>query len=648
MNRFQKSIKHLSVFCFFGLISISIHGKSNDKINFRNISSKPFLTSETKNDIDKVSVSSPDHHIVFTLQNQNGKLTYQINYNKAQVIENSNLGLNVNGSQVGLNSKILKVEKYSANETYTTRGVHNTAKNQYKAAKINFSSVACSFAIEVKAFNDGVAFRYVVNKEGISSIDKDFTTFTIPTGSTIWSQPNFTHYEGKYGVKKAEEFKLDDRLGPPASILLPDLKTYLAITEGGLTDFAGMSLIANGNRSFQSFLTGNTKKTGVIETSWRIIEIGKDLNALVNCDIISHVSPKYDEKLFPKGFDTDWIKPGRSVWSWLSGENRAVTLENMKKFSDQAAELGFEYNLVDEGWGNWKDGNRDHWELMKELVDYSAKKGVKIWAWKAYPNRKGIEGLKDEEKRIAFFKKCKEVGVVGVKIDFFDSESQDIIQFYQAALKNAAESQLMVNFHGANKPTGETRTWPNEMSREAIKGLESRPPWAKHHTILPFTRFLAGHADYTPIHFGDRMGEVTWAHHIASLAIFNSSFLCLGASPQSVINHPFKEMITSIPPVWDETIVLPQSKIGELVLFARRKGNQWFLAGLNGIHEPQTIAVDLSFLGKGQYQLSAIKDDTAKQASGEKFSKKVNAKTTININLNPEGGFMGKLDKLDK
>jgi alpha-glucosidase len=320
----------------------------------------------------------------------------------------------------------------------------------------------------------------------------------------------------------------------------------------------------------------------------------------------------------------------------------------MKVFSDLASELGFEYNLVDEGWSDWKDGSRDCWDLMKELVDYSAKKGVKIWVWKAYPDRKGIEGLHDPEKRVAFFKKCKEIGIAGMKLDFFDSEDQNIIQFYQEALRDAAKYQLMVNFHGANKPTGETRTWPNEMTREAVRGMENRVPWAPSNSILPFTRYLAGHADFTPVNFGKRIGEVTWSHHIATMVIYTSPFLCIGAEPQDILDNPAKELIKSIPPVWDETIVLPQSKIGELAIYARRKGDTWFLAAVNGLNEPKTLTLDLSFLKKGSYKLTAMKDDPAKQASATMSNTQVSAGTPYTVELNAAGGFICRFDAVKK
>lgn len=589
---------------------------------------------------------SPDRKITFNLFISNHQLLYTVDYNKTSVIQTSTLDLVVNGTSIIQDVSFGNISKQNIDEIYPYRGVHSNATNKYAGAKISIKS-GKPFIIDLKIFNDGVAFRYVVGNTDSAIIDKDNTSFSIPASSIIWSQPNIKYYEGKYGKQLIDTMKIGSLIGPPATIVLPNNKGFAAITEGDLTDFAGMSLIVNKQQILQANLTGITKKVGQIETPWRIIEIGKDLNTLVNCDIVANVSRTYDKTLFPEGYNTNWVKPGRSVWSWLAGRG-GVTLENMKRFTDLAAVLGFEYNLVDEGWGNWKDSinHRDHWDMMKELVDYSTAKGVKIWVWKAYPNRRGIPGIKDAEQRNIFFKKCKELGIVGMKVDFFDSEAQEIIKFYQAALKDAASYHLMMDFHGANKPTGETRTFPNEMSREAIRGMENRPPWALSNTILPFTRYLAGPADYTPVHFGDRLGEISWAHHIASMVVFTSPFLCLGADPQSIIDNPCKSMIQSIPPVWDETIVLPQSKIGELVLYARRKGTTWFLAAMSSNRSSVNIPINLSsFLKKGNYTISSIKDDANKQANAILEKSTITATNSINITLNANGGFVGRFDK---
>ncbi|MBD0287466.1 MAG: glycoside hydrolase family 97 catalytic domain-containing protein, partial [Flavisolibacter sp.] len=468
--------------------------------------------AQNKSASHPIVITSPDGEMIMSVSAPDGALQYAVHYKKMPVMEASRLGLVVNGKVLGEGCSTGKVQQYKVNETYLYRGVHSTAVNKCNGAKINITSTQAPFVLEARVFNDGVAFRYLVENTGTAVVEKDTTAFVLPAGSTVWSQNNIKYYEGRYGKKKIEEFEKDELAGPPLTALLPGDRAYVAITEGGLTDFAGMSLRADGNRGFNANLSGTAKMSGNIETPWRIIEIGKDLNTLVNCDIIANVSPAFDRKLFPNGYQTDWVRPGRSVWSWLAGRG-PVTLENMKQFSDLAAQLGFEYNLVDEGWSYWKDSinKRDHWDMMKELVDYSAAKGVKIWVWKAYPDRRGIPGIKEPEQRKDFFQKCKDLGIVGLKVDFFDSENQEIINFYQAALKDAAEYHLMMNFHGANKPTGESRTWPNEMTREAVRGLENRPPWAQTNTILPFTRYLAGPGDYTPVHFGNRLGEVSWA-----------------------------------------------------------------------------------------------------------------------------------------
>lgn len=603
--------------------------------------------AQNRSAANAVVIQSPNGEITFNVSAMNGALQYAVNYKNTTVINASRLGIVVNGKLLGENSSTGKVEKYKVNEKYAYRGVHSTAVNKCNGAKISIASTPSPFVVDVRVFNDGVAFRYVINNTGDAVIEKDTTAFVIPPGSIVWSQNNVKYYEGRYGKKNIEAFKQGELAGPPVTIELPNNAGFAAITEGGLTDFGGLSLRADGSNGFNANLTGVTKKSGNIETPWRIIEIGRDLNTLVNCDIVANVSPAYDKNLFPQGYNTDWVKPGRSVWSWLATP-RSVTLANMKHFSDLASQLGFEYNLVDEGWGNWKDSIRhlNNFDMMKELVDYSATRGVKVWVWKAYPDRGGIPGIKDPEKRKEFFKKCKEIGIAGLKVDFFDSENQEIVDFYQAALKDAAEYHLMMDFHGANKPTGEARTWPNEMTREAIRGMENQPPWAPGNTILPFTRYLAGHADYTPVHFGNRMGEVTWAHHVASLIVFTSPFLCLGADPQSMLDNPAKEMIQSVPPTWDETVVLPQSKIGGLVLYARRKGDTWFLAAMNGVHESKTLSIDLSFLQKGSYKFYAMKDDKSKQANALFENSQVLSKSIITINLNAEGGFAGRFQKV--
>ena len=210
----------------------------------------------------------------------------------------------------------------------------------------------------------------------------------------------------------------------------------------------------------------------------------------------TRTSPPPDKKIFPQGLNTDLIKPGRAVWRYLDGGEN--TFDGIKEFSRLAGQLGFEYNVVEGIWQRWTEMQ------MRELVDYSKQQDVKLWFWKH------SRMLRTPQAREDFFSLLSRFGVAGAKIDFFDHEAKEIIDLYQALLRSAAEHRIMVEFHGANKPAGESRTWPNELSREAIRGLEYRSMSLRsvHNTTLPFTRFLAGHGDYTPVHFGERRLQI--------------------------------------------------------------------------------------------------------------------------------------------
>jgi len=202
------------------------------------------------------------------------------------------------------------------------------------------------------------------------------------------------------------------------------------------------------------------------------------------------------------------------------------SFEGMKEFSRMAGELGYEYHILEGFWSKWSD------EQIKEIVEYSKKQGVRLLFWK-HSNQ-----LSTPQQREEFFARLHSLGVAGAKIDFFDHEAKEVIDHYEALFKKAAENQMVVDFHDANKPTGRQRTWPNELVREAVCGMESSSlrERARHETILPFARYLAGPADYTTMHFGDRRQDTTWTHQIASLVIFASPLLTVAAHLQSILD----------------------------------------------------------------------------------------------------------------
>ena len=601
------------------------------------------------------SCKSPNGQIQFLLFPVGPQLRYQVTRRSQTIIETSQMGILVDGVDLGRDSTAGRIERYRSNENYSTRGVHSVAINNRNSVRVSFSHEASKtdYVLEVCVYNDGIAFRYIVPAVGDRDrrVPDEATAFKIPAGSTVWFHDFEGHYEGIHQQKEIGDVKEGEWAAPPLTIRLPKGAGYAAITEGGLINYAGMGLQADGQRGFRAVLghalpishpfdlrygKEEAKRLaqpavieGTITTPWRVVMIATDLNTLVNCDIVNNVSPPPDKTIFPQGPRTDWVKPGRAVWRYLDGGEN--TFDGMKEFSRLAAQLGFEYNVVEGLWQRWPESQ------MRELVDYSNQQKVGIWFWKH------SKDLRTPEARASFFSLLNRVGVVGTKIDFFDHEAKEIIDLYQALLRTSAEHKIMVEFHGANKPAGESRTWPNEMTREAIRGLEYRAmeTRARHNTTLPFTRFLAGHADYTPMHFGERRKETSWAHQIASAVVFTSPLMIYGAHPKSILENPAADLIRTIPSVWDETFVLPVSEIGEVAAFARRRGDKWFLGIMNGPNA-RTVKIDLGFLGKPSYQGMLVKDQLNEAAAVR--IERINAthKDSLAIEMRTGGGFVAR------
>jgi alpha-glucosidase len=605
---------------------------------------------------DPIEITSPQGDIKFTLfWRRSPRLHYLVTFKRRAVIERSPLGISVDGRDLCAEVEVERVEVYRLKERYPWRGVHAEAINDCRGAIIFLKDRASGIAyrLEARAFDDGIAFRYIVPGDDRPKVVDETAGFKLPAGSAVWYHGFEGHYEGIHTKKALSAVSRGEWAAPPLTIELPNGAGYASITEAALINYSGMGLQADGEDGFALRLAHlhpvsypfnlrygakEAKRLsvpaaigGTIISPWRVVMIGADLNTLVNCDIIHNVSPPPDPKLFPAGFNTPWIKPGRAVWRYLDGGDN--TLEGMKEFSGLAGQLGFEYNIVEGFWQRWPV------QKVRELAAYSRGQGVGIWLWKH------SRELRTPEARRQFFELCRDVGAVGAKIDFFDHEAKEIIDLYQALLREAAEFQIMINFHGANKPTGEMRTWPNELTREAVRGMEySRMATrAQHNTTLPFTRFLAGPADYTPMHFGARRAETSWAHQIASAAVFTSPLLTFAAHPQKILDHPAVEMIRSLPSVWDETIALPLSRIGEIAAFARRRGETWFLAIMNG-PAARTVRLPLSFLDAARYAAPLVRDQPDEAAAVVIERAILTRRDDLTIALRAGGGFIGKFE----
>jgi alpha-glucosidase len=602
-----------------------------------------------------ITFKSPNSKLQFALVTTGPELRYRILRSNRAVVEISQFAFIVDGINLCRDSTITGIERHRINEKYSTRGVHSLAVNSCLGARISIrhSPTNADYVLEVRVFNDGIGFRFNIAGEGQRTPD-EATTFTFPEGSTVWFHDFEGHYEGIHQKKLIANVKAGEWAAPPLTIRLPARSGYAAITEAALIDYAGMGLRADGQRGFTTVLghalpvsypftlrfgKEEAKRLskpaaidGPITTPWRVIMIGPDLNTLVNCDIIDNLSPQPDKTLFPQGLETAWVKPGRAVWRYLDGGEN--TFEGIKDFSRLAGQLGFEYNVVEGIWQRWTEAQ------MRELVEYSNQQNVKLWFWKHRRN------LGTAQEREDFFSLLNRVGVAGAKIDFFDHEAKEVIDLYQAILRSSAQHQIMVLFHGANKPAGESRTWPNELTREAIRGLEYRSASLRsvHNTTVPFTRFLAGHADYTPVHFGERRRETSWTHQIASAIVFTSPLMIYGAHPQHVLDNPAAELIKTIPSVWDETIVLPQSEIGEVAAFARRSGNVWFIGIMNGL-VGKTIRVSLNFLSSRKYRATIVRDQMDEAGAVKIESQSMSRGDSLNVRMRAGGGFVARFSK---
>lgn len=606
--------------------------------------------------VDSKIIQSPDKRLTFRVSIQNNSLNYTVAYKDRPVIESSAIRMLIDGTAITDQIKIGKMDLYQLDETYQWYGVHSLARNHYNGGKIVISKGDVNYTLDVRVFNDGAAFRLIVpGKVTDKRVVDEATVFTLPKGTTAWYHDLYMHYEGVYGKKEMDTVKAGEWAAPSVTCQLAAGGPYLAVTEADLKNYGGMALQTNGNNGLVVRLPQNQPTSypyklryspedtlrlskpavidGTITTPWRVIMVAGDLNTLVNNDMVHNLCPAPDKKIFPQGIKTDWIKPGPAVWKYLDDGGEG-TLANMKEYSKLAAELGFKHNILEGFWNKWSDSD------IKSLVDYSKSKGVEIWLWEHSKN------LRETTKRQAFFKHCHRLGIGGLKIDFLDHEAKEVVDLYQAILKETAELKIMVDFHGANKPTGQERTWPNELTREAVKGMEASKlaDRASHNVTLPFTRFISGHAEYTPVHFGERRKNTTWAHQIASAAILTAPLLTYAASPQHLLANPALEMIKSIPSVWDETIVLPGSAIAEVAIYARRKGNTWFLAVMNGA-KPKVLDIALPFLGDGVFKTMEVSDVEGNSAAVKLKKGSLSKKDIIHLNLVEGGGCIVKFMK---
>jgi len=581
-----------------------------------------------------VTVSSPDKKITAELSVSSGSLTYRILVDGHQVLAPSRIGILSDGIELGEAATLGSTHTHSIREQYPFMGGHSVAINHANEATIPVTSHGESFSVDLHVADDGVGIRMRLPAKAGRKIQADRSSWKLEGEPTMWVDKLDNSYESLYRTTTLSQLT-SEPMGMPITFHTGGL--YVTITEAQIKDYGDLAVKRGDDGALQGYLyadpQGWTTDDAVVQP-WRVTIIARDLTTLVNTTLVQNLNPPPSADLAK----ADWIKPGRSSWQWLAiGDPKQA---DQQQWVDWTNQLGFEYYLIDEGWEKWNDP----WNALKSVAEYAKSKNVKLWIW--VHSRE----VHDPEARQTLFRRAAELGVVGVKVDFPRPTNRDWSNWYYDTARDAAAVHLMLDFHGASKPAGLERTWPNVLTREGVRGHEyqitryKRHLTDEHDTILPFTRYIAGGGDYTPTVFESKeLQGNTWGHELAQAILFTSPYLCFGGHPRDYLANPARDVLTAIPSVWDETRVLPGSEPGKVVAMARRSGNRWFIAAING-GDTTMLDLPLGFLGKGAWKATELFDGS-KPDQWDRESANLSSSDHVKKELSPRGGLVLMLVK---
>lgn len=620
-------------------------------------------------------VTSPDGKVSISVKH--GKqLTYAVKHGNTVAMEPSALGFVIDGKQVGNNTTPVKATPAKEiKEQYTLKsGKRLQTLNHCMERTLTFKSQQGQpFDIVLRAYNDGVAFRYALTrKDGKTHhISEELTEFAVPTQGKAWIHP-YIVTNGVISYEEWAEPNIAIRSAAPQEsgwafpMLFNTNKLWLLVTEAELdgnypgthTDNSGQGSaykIRFPEKTEKKFPNAPQALTNLPwQSPWRVIAVGDELNDIFATQIVTHLNPPSRVK------DQSWIKPGRTSWSWWS-EKRAKNYHRQVEYINLSRELDWEYVLMDEGWPQMqKEKGGD----IEDAVNYARSKGVGTWIWyasfadmeHATAGKDGIPVIMSKpEARRKEMKRISKLGVKGIKVDFFDTDKQQAIQLSRAILEDAADYRLMVNLHGCTLPRGWERTYPHLMTMEAVKGAEGMGQQIRcdmapsHHTILPFTRNAVGSMDYTPLTFSIKrpnaknpaVPRTTHAHQLALSVVFESGLQCFADNEKTyrALPEPVKAFLRKVPCAWDESRLLA-GQPGEYVIILRRSGKEWYISGINGLDKKQTVSFTLPTELKGK-KISVIKDGNSNREFGYGDLTPKNGKVTLE--LPAYGGFCGTL-----
>ena len=604
------------------------------------------------------TISSPNGKIEWKAEGEDNKVkAFDVAYRDAskgnkesQVLHISGYGLNTSdGGGRNLILKNISNPKYISEHYQMLLGKKSECKNEANEIVYTFEDdLQRPLRMVVRLYNDGVVFRYELEGLQHTLIKQDLTTYHICEGTRRWFQEWTESYENFFPLSITGKGG-KQHWGYPC--LLEQNGLFSLITEAGIERFNSASSLKNGQNpeDYHVFLDENTQHySGNWKSPWRVVVIGKKQD-LIASTLVTDVSAPCRLK------DTSWIKPGSVSWIYWAYNHGSNDLNIIKKYVDMAKTLHLPYVLIDAEWDEMKNG-----ATIEEALKYAKDRGVKplLWynsstawikAWGAPGPHNRLNALENREKEFAWLEK---MGVAGVKIDFFAGDKQETMEYCIDLLECAARHHLLVNFHGATIPRGWQRTYPNLLSTEGVYGAEwynntpdFTPKAACHNATLPFTRGVVGSMDYTPCAFSDSQHPhvTTNAHELALPVLYESALLHWADKPESYLAQPkaVQDFISQLPTTWDETRLLGGYP-GEYVVMARRKGNTWYVAGINGKDVAQTVTIDWSVLEKKKGKVLLFEDGKAPKSW--KMTSFSISKLPKKLTLQPRGGFVAVIN----
>ncbi len=608
-------------------------------------------------------LASPDSLVQVQIQLQ--PLSYSVSYRHQTVLTRSALGLDFKDQAPFGDLKLVHVERHAADSTWTpVWGKVDRIRNHYTEIDLAFAEAAephRHLGLTVRAYPDGVALRYEIPEQaGMKQfvVTHERTEFHFAGEPTVWATiyPAFHNSsEQEYPKKQLAALPSSALVGlPMLAEVRPDV--YAAIAEADLTDWAGMYLKPNGN-AVSAVLSPRLDGDGLVKAAaphaspWRVLMLGAKPGDLIESNLIENLNP-------PSAIaDTSWIHPGKMAWDhWWSGDVK-MDNETNRQYIAFAGEMGFPYQLIDWQWyGPYNQANAQITHPapqldMPGLLGFAKEHHVREWVWlhSGDVNRALQSGKLDEA-----FATYERWGLAGVKIDFMDSDDQEMVNWYITVVKMAAQHHLMVDYHGAFKPTGLRVTWPNLLTREGVLGNEynkfTNRVTPVHKLTIPFTRMLVGPMDFTPGGFLNRSPS-EWkqtiptevmgsrAQELALFVVYWSPLTCVTDDPEHYKGQPGLEFLRVVPTVWDETRVL-DGEVGEHIVIARRSGRDWFVGGMTG-DQPYRFHMPLTFLGKGSYVAHIFADPKDEHASYEALTETkqtVTSGDSLDLSMRLAGG----------